>query len=303
MNLIGHEPTIRYFDKLGLERERFIQDSISSNVNLIGDATKATIHIVLAGWAYDLVSSRALQGPFGRGGKVRLAILSTVLSLALAVIAPLVLIATDNGMHELTLLELVETAIPLLISSLYLISTLLRSRKEPELAMLPWIDIANHKSQSRLNLEYGLLGDEIIIKKDGAASPLSSSAIGEEEAQFVNFDYGGASQGAGNNKLLGIYGFVEEDNPNDTMNIQIGGKSKRIITIGRKGVVHTPLSNEEDCTLDEVIYAASDLRGKFLELDQMHDCTKISDPIEYQRSWLAAQWRKEKIRLINEFLS
>ena len=154
-----------------------------------------------------------------------------------------------------------------------------------------------------MNLEDGLFSDEIILKKDRAASPLSSSAIGEEEVQFVNFDYGGASQGAGNNKLLGIYGFVEEDNPDDTVNIQIGGKSKRIITIGRKGVVHTQLSNEEDCTLDEVIYAARDLRGKFLELDQMHDCKKISDPIEYQRSWLAAQWRKEKIRLINEFLS
>lgn len=298
---LAHEPTMRYFERLGSEREEFILESISNDLNLIGDAVKASRHRVLAGWAYDLVSSRALQGPFGKQGRVRLAILSTMASFALAAVAPLVLVflSANGSIDELTLPELMVAIIPFVISSSHLISTLLQSKQEPELAMLPWIDIANHKSGSKLSLEYGLFRDEIILKKGDEVAT---------ESSFVNFDYGGASQGAGNDKLLGIYGFVEEDNPNDTMDVQIGNSEDEqiFITIGRNGTLKTQLSSssgeEMKDALRKVTQNIHSLRRKFRYLDQMHDSAVISDLVERQRCRLASQWRAEKIRLIDEFL-
>ena len=296
---IRHAPTIRYFENLGSHRENFIQESISNDMSLIGDAPRATSHRILAGWAYDLVLSRCLQGPFGQSGKVRLAVLATMLSFAVASIAPLSLFvmsssSSDTGsMNELTLLELVETFIPVVISSSYLLRTLLRLQKEPELAMLPWIDIANHKSQSRLNLKYGMFGDEIILKKDDDGEVTTAPLL------FINFDYGG-SEGIGNDKLLGRYGFVEVDNPNDSLDLEIeDGNKKQIITIGRNGVLRTQLEETPGgCTIKEVVHAISDLRLHLLT-DGEEDTL---EHIESQRCGLASQWRAEKTRLIDEFL-
>jgi hypothetical protein len=37
-------------------------------------------------------------------------------------------------------------------------------------------------------------------------------------------------------------------------------------------------------------------------LDTKEVCNSSNDPVDFQRYILAAQWRKEKIRLLNEFL-
>jgi hypothetical protein len=55
---LGHEPTIKHFQKLRMQRESFVQRNQHPSTTL-------------AALAYDLATYRALQGPFGRGGKVR----------------------------------------------------------------------------------------------------------------------------------------------------------------------------------------------------------------------------------------
>ena len=156
-------------------------------------------------------------------------------------------------------------------------------------------------------LEYGLWGDEIIMKHDDKTST-TSPTINErgENPSFplempVHFDYGGASKGIANEKLLGVYGFVEENNPNDTLKLRVGKHITTTITIGRKGGL---LTKDYHCTLHEVTRAVEELREKLLDLndsDRHNHSPQGSDPIVLQRHRLAAQWRKEKIRLLDEF--
>jgi len=201
------------------------------------------------------------------------------------------------------------TLLPLPISATRLVSALLDRSEQSEIAMLPWIDIANHKSESRMYLGYGLWGDEIIMKHDAKTSVTDSSPTiykSGENPSFplempVNFDYGGASKGIGNDKLLGVYGFVEENNPNDTLKLRVGKHVTTTITIGRKG---TLLTKDHHCTLHEISLALEELREKLLDLndsDKHNHIPERSDPIGVQRHRLAAQWRKEKIRLLDEF--
>lgn len=261
---LQHEPTIEHFTKLRSQRQDFIQKNDSSRE--------------LAGWAYDLASSRALQGPFGRGGKVRAATVGTAFAFAMALLTPLLYI------HNLAAMPF-DSALPVLTSAAVLVNTIVS--EEPELAMLPWIDIANHKSKSRLFLEYGLFHDGIVLKRDGEAE------FNEDQSfSFINFDYGGASKGVNSDKLLGEYGFVEENNPNDAMDILVG---KKLVTIGRRGQVLTAQSS-----LKDIKDAAKKVRDGLL--DTKEGCNSSNDPVDIQRYILAAQWRKEKIRLLNEFL-
>lgn len=157
--------------------------------------------------------------------------------------------------------------------------------------MLPWIDIANHKSKSKLYLLYGTLQDNIVLKTSPSTENANESA---EADKFVNFDYGGSIEGCSNDKLLGEYGFVEEDNPNDYIDFTLRGTG---VTLRRHGLL--------DCSnahvLDEVKIAAKELRKSLALVGMRDDAT--TDEIDVQRSSLASQWRNEKIRLLDEFLT
>ncbi len=67
--------------------------------------------------------------------------------------------------------------------------------------MLPCIDISNHKSLSKLYLEYDLLGEEFIFKQDADAMSLHNENK-KDSPEFVNVDYIKAVKGSVNNKLL-----------------------------------------------------------------------------------------------------
>lgn len=266
LDRLGHALTKEQFIKLRAERDHFI---------VRNSFPEDEVDKRLAGWAYDLASSRALQGPFGRGGTVRAALAGTVVAM-MAAFMPIFYL---NDLSELPF----EPAIPVILSVITLVSTLVA--KEPELAMIPWIDIANHKSKSRLYLEYDLLHDRIALKGESMSPD-----------EFVTFDYGGASQGIDNNRLLGEYGFVEEDNPSDTLGVKVG---RGTVTIGRRGIVHYPPSLMKD--EEEVRLAARKTRDNLL-LAASVASTESNDAIDSERANLAALWRKEKIRLLDEYL-
>eukprot|EP00804_Cyclotella_cryptica_P026223 CCRYP_009794-RD/>CCRYP_009794-RD protein AED:0.44 eAED:0.44 QI:316/1/0.5/1/0/0/2/0/163 len=137
---------------------------------------------------------------------------------------------------------------------------------EEELAMLPWIDIANHKSKSRLYLQYGLLRDDVVLKRDNMS--FANNINGEDDlySSIVEFDYGGTSVGVGNDKLLGEYGFVEKDNPNDTIDLWVNGRST---TIGRNGVIG---SLRNDISVEELKSAALRIRRKLETTDKSRHC-------------------------------
>jgi hypothetical protein len=181
-----------------------------------------------------------------------------------------------------------ESVLPILPSVAVLINSLTSNE---ELAMLPWIDIANHKSKSKLYLLYGTLQDNIVLKTSPSTENANESA---ETDKFVNFDYGGSIEGCSNDKLLGEYGFVEEDNPNDYIDFTLRGTG---VTLRRHGLL--------DCSnahvLDEVKIAAKELRKSLALVGMRDDAT--TDEIDVQRSSLASQWRNEKIRLLDEFLT
>ena len=200
----------------------------------------------------------------------------------MALITPLLY---SNNLSESLLLE---STLPLIPSITVLVNTLTANE---ELAMLPWIDVANHRSKSRLFLQYGLLQDNIVLKRD-FSSPEQHAADGSYS--FVNFDYGGTFDGCSNDKLLGEYGFVEIDNPNDTIEMTVNGEK---FVIGRQGIIIEDIFN---ASIDEVKGAAKSLRNS-LANDVLIDSTP--DQISTLRINLAKQWRNEKIKLLDEFLA
>mmetsp|Transcript_25161 Transcript_25161/g.55818 ORF Transcript_25161/g.55818 Transcript_25161/m.55818 type:complete len:414 (+) Transcript_25161:83-1324(+) len=270
LDLLGHDFTKKQWIKLRMKRDSFIQrNGVAHDEN----------DELLAGWAYDLASSRALQGPFGRGGAVRAALAGTLISVLMAFLPAFYL----NDLSRMPF----ESAVPVILS-VVLVSSLVVA--EPELAMIPWIDLANHKSKSHLNLEYDLLHDSIALKGQRKSIPGES---------FVNFDYGGR-QGIDNNKLLGEYGFVEENNPSDILHIEVG---EDIVTIGRHGVVRSSTrSNESFVKEKEVTNAVLKARARLLAVGTATATEDGHITIDFDRTKLAALWRREKIRLLDEYL-
>lgn len=269
LDCLGHDFTKKQWIKLRMKRDSFIQrNGIAHDEN---DKR-------LAGWAYDLASSRALQGPFGRGGAVRAALAGTLISMLIAFL-PVFYVKDLSQMPF-------ESAVPLMLSVTTLVSSLVST--EPELAMIPWIDLANHKSTSRLHLEYDLLHDGIALKGEHKSMPGES---------LVYFDYGGR-QGIDNNKLLGEYGFVEENNPNDILDIEVG---EDLITMGRQGVVRSS-TNESLVKEKEVTNAVLRARASLLAVGAPKATEDLYDTIDFDRAKLAALWRQEKIRLLDEYL-
>jgi len=257
-----HPTTAEKFKKLGSLRKAFIERNADDNNE--EDRCKA-------GWAYDLSSSRALQGPFGRNGTVRAALLGTVVSF-LAAFSPLLYLRDLSHMPF-------ESSIPLMLSVVALVSTL--TSDEVELGMLPWIDIANHKSTSSLQLGYDLLRDGVVLK--GAVSG------------NVEFDYGGKKNGICNDKLLGEYGFVEVDNPNDLFEAVVADGV--VVSVGRYGVVRERTADL--CDDEQLLESARKSRCALMA--GLHDVPK--DPIGAGRFKMAAQWRNEKIRLLDEYIN
>jgi hypothetical protein len=265
LDRLGHDATIQHFKESRNRRETFIK----RNANASKD---------LAGLAFDLASSRALQGPFGQGGKVRAAVAGTMFAFIMAMVTPII----NSGLSESILLG---STLPILPSVTVLVKSLANNQ---ELAMLPWIDIANHKSKSRLYLQYGLLQDDIVLKRETTIQ----NAIGKPD--FVHFDYGG-SGGCSNDKLLGEYGFIEQDNPNDTIDIYVRGNA---ITLRRNGRTDNLTS---DITIEELRRAARDTRNCLAAFGAADHQTTV-DEIDTLRNSLASHWRYEKLRLLDEFL-
>eukprot|EP00957_Ditylum_brightwellii_P134997 10293235-Ditylum_brightwellii.AAC.1 len=143
---------------------------------------------LLADWAYDIACSRAVEGNFGQGGVVRYAIGATLLSMVWATAPCLHCLMTNSLAIDIP----PEAAMPLVASAAFLVSTLIG--REPEIAFIPWIDFANHRSGKKAIFEYDLFGDAILFKAENKVS-----ASGE---QWVTFDYGGASNGITNDFLL-----------------------------------------------------------------------------------------------------
>ena len=263
-----HPPAAEKFRKLRSLRDAFIERNDNQDDNNEDDRWRA-------GWAYDLSSSRALEGPFGRNGAVRSALLGTFVSF-LAAFSPLLYLQDLSKMPF-------ESSIPLILSVIALVSTL--TSDEVELGMLPWIDIANHKSASSLQLGYDLLRDGIVLK----GFPGSGNN--------VLFDYGGAKNGICNDKLLGEFGFVEVDNPNDSFEVVVDDGI--VVNFGRYGVVNKRAA--DDISDDELLELARKARCA-LVAGSSSRTAEPTDPIAAGRFKMASQWRNEKIRLLDEYI-
>ena len=260
-----HPPAAEKFRKLRSLRDAFIERNDNQDDNNEDDRCRP-------GWAYDLSSSRALEGPFGRNGAVRSTLLGTLASF-LAAFSPLLYLQDLSKMPF-------EPSIPLILSVVALVSTL--TSDEVELGMLPWIDVANHKSTSSLHLGYDLLRDGIVLK-GGAGSG------------NVEFDYGGRN-GICNDKLLGEFGFVEVDNPNDILEVAVAGDI--VVNFGRYGVVNKSAAEISD---DEILESARKARCA-LVAGFSSQTSVPTDPIAVGRFKMASQWRNEKIRLLDEYI-
>jgi hypothetical protein len=269
---LGHEPTIKHFQKLRMQRDNFVQRNQHASSTL-------------AALAFDLATSRALQGPFGRSGTIRAGVIGCSFAFSMAVSAPL--------FHpDLSGSILLESFLPVLPSIAVLVNSLTANE---ELAMLPWIDIANHKSKSKLYLQYGILQDNIVLKSSSSIDS-SASSIDESCDNFVTFDYGGFIDGCSNDKLLGEYGFVEKDNPNDYIDFTVRGTAVKLRRNGRLDCSHVGV------LLDDLKSAAKELRQSLAFVDTL-DRDEATEEVDILRSSLASQWRNEKIRLLDEFIS
>lgn len=110
------------------------------------------------------------------------------------------------------------------------------------------------------------------------------------------FCYGG-SAGISNDRLLLEYGFVEVENPDDTHCIHVGNESTNAgdtIVLGRFGkALKTSVPPNE---------VAAAVNAELARLRHTKDkCFQFTTEAQEERWQLAASWRREKIRLLEEF--
>lgn len=132
-------------------------------------------------------------------------------------------------------------------------------------------------------------------KQDQVSFILDYSLRTGDEAFFC---YGG-SAGISNDRLLLEYGFVEVDNPDDTHRIHVGSGNESTqgadtIVLGRFGkTLKTSVPPNE---------VAEAVNAELARLRHTNDkCFQFTTEAQEERWQLAASWRREKIRLLEEF--
>ena len=130
------------------------------------------------------------------------------------------------------------------------------------------------------------------MRKDAIALKVSTRRYAYSD--WVTFSYGG-TDGIGNDRLLGEYGFVEVDNPDDTLTLQTNDES---VVIGRNGTIREPSLLPSNARLVE---SASKLRSVLADPVSIHPPNE-SDIVDVERAKLAELWRLEKVRMLDEFL-
>ena len=329
--LLGHNPTVdkiaRWRDQRRQVIARLLRREVEDGIQYDIDPAlpKSTIRNenkveeerrIVAEWAYDLVTSRSFEGNFGQKGMLRSAAGSWFVSSGIATFPCFYMIDHDT----VPIITMVASMLPLLVSSLLLAYLQISFKtRGGEVAMLPWIDLANHKSNTHMTLEYNIFRNSIVWKKreksqsieDGVTASKSTSP---DDAEWITFDYGGET-GITNDHLLGVYGFVEVDNPNDTIDLELNSNDQTVITVGRYGQIIGGSSagnrerqyNNGDIVMlsqhDQILYTAEQTRRKLLEREDLlsADEAKSSncDPLLAD---VANAWRREKIRLLDELL-
>jgi hypothetical protein len=331
--LAHHAPTIDFFKALYRRRERTIQKVLlqvppptNSNMNATLNSEQKTnsddesiaqrnamMLGRMAGWAYDLVATRSLRGHFGHRGILRSLVSAWAASFTVAAVVPLLLAWwTKDSLSAAPVVVVAQTTtasttvvlgaslVPLVLSSMalvYFFMVSLSTKQSAETAMMPFIDLANHKSgRNEMIFEYSVWKDAIVWKKKVVTKKHDTTTTttpttpglpntdnveendrGELDDEWITFDYGGTF-GTTNDALLGIYGFVEHDNPNDQLQLLLpapqtsGGKRSRV-TIGRLGQVlpeqQYPVWDEDEdgtstATLEDIVIAARMTRTQFL---------------------------------------
>ena len=314
-HLLGHTPTVEKFENWKAKRNEVIARIMS--MKDIGDmefpreakpiANEAEEKAgderrLAAEWAYDLVTSRSIQGNFGHQGRLRAAVAAWLASSGIATLPFFFMSDHDT----LPILSMVASILPLLVSSLMLAYLQISSKtKGPEIAMLPWIDLANHKSGTKMTLEYDMFQDSIVWKRSSISEMKDSNQI-TGDSEWITFDYGGET-GASNDHLLGVYGFVETDNPNDTIDLELRKSDEHdqsIVSIGRYGkIVGDSGSGGGSRSQDYeslLIESAKRARRNILEKG-FHEAITVAQ-IDPTQADLAKMWRTEKIRLLDEFI-
>lgn len=271
LDWLQHEPTKQKFISLRDRRRRFISDMLMAGT---------TTDEQLAGRAYDLVSSRALEGRFGQQGRIRAACAAAatgILSSVGLAIGPLLLGQDAETMTSGAAHISVEALLPLMAPVLALGYIL--SNRNYEVALVPWLDLANHKTNSPSSIfQYDIVHDSILwrtgrdSRKDG----------------WATFNYGGSS--TTNDRLLGDYGFIEIDNPNDSIILEL---SDRRVIINMLEAVEQPPD-------EEVLECAKNVREKLAKPVSL--AADRNDPVDVERYKLAELWRQEKVRLLDWFL-
>ena len=323
--LLGHNPTVERIARWGDKRRQVIAQLLEKEVedgmqdDIDPTLSKSTVRNedeveeerrIVAEWAYDLVTSRSIEGSFGQKGMLRSAVGAWLASSGIAIFPCFYMM--DHG--TVPIIAMVASMLPLLVSSLVLAYLQISSKtRGAEIAMLPWIDLANHKSNTHMILEYDIFQDSIVWKKSEKSNSMeegvkASKSTSTDDAEWITYDYGGET-GITNDHLLGVYGFVEVDNPNDTIDLELNNNDQTILTVGRYGRIigeSTAVGNGDIAMLsqhDQILYAAEQTRRKLLErgdlLSTEEAKSSIFDPMQAD---IANVWRREKIRLLDELL-
>ena len=320
---LGHAPTIAKLKSLRKDKANRVQRILQTNSNISSFSEGYDELLVVANWAHDLVMSRALVGPFGQRGKIRALVLASAASGLLST-APLL-----QGILQSTVS--IEDFLPLVcFNSFFMVFGIyfFRNKKATEeLAMVPWIDMANHKSNTAsfvMKLQYNIWNNCVEwVRKVETEPSISTSAPPLDELNnihnndslrgWITYDYGG-KRGITNDKLLANYGFVEAENPNDRLEIQIYDdnaidEAPEVAILGRFGKViekNGAVWQNSTLTNANVVDAVSKQR------DRLHSVSRSSktlypvekgNAIDEARAKLASSWRREKIRLLDEFLA
>mmetsp|Transcript_22799 Transcript_22799/g.53237 ORF Transcript_22799/g.53237 Transcript_22799/m.53237 type:complete len:501 (-) Transcript_22799:38-1540(-) len=161
------------------------------------------------------------------------------------------------------------------------IGTAVASPGSEVLSYLPMIDQVNHQSGPPPKLEYD----------PGAQVWQLSAGQPYDSGDEVVFSYGDKD----NDNLLLQHGFVEEDNPNDCLEIAAPGGQIVKFTRGGEATLENGGAGENLGEAAAVALRAAD--GMFLE-DEDAEILKLVTPKE--RAELIVQWRKERRRLLLE---
>ncbi len=290
-------------------------------------------------WALDIVNSRALGGKFGSGGVARALVAANVLSVAAAGLAAAASLASQALLlHGSSSSSSSDAAMAMAMAgppwwlaacpAAFAAALVLVGTKD-EIALIPCVDMVNHASSAgRSLLRYDLFSDRLSLNFDAAVAP------GEE----VRFCYGGA-RGISNDRLIMLYGFVDEDNEGDVHEMAVPGCSKGAgAVVGRRGKIlrfpkallregreaggATPVGRNEPVAAltvgGEVVSAAAlaalvdAAREELARIDGSGESnggpaaatttmTKEELAIDAARRDLAERWKAEKVRLLREF--